>query len=90
MAFSRTERPDDTIALFKNRERRDQKDPEYKGQGKVNGREYWASAWVNESRKDGQKYLSIKVKPKEEAKRENYSRQQQEERRAEYDDEIPF
>lgn len=95
---NRQERPDDTIALFKNDERRNDKDPAYKGQGKINGRDYWASAWINESRKDGSKYLSIKVKPKQEARRESYDRAQAPSRdrddprtrQSEYDDEIPF
>lgn len=94
MAFERKERPDDQITLFKNDDRRDEKDPQYKGQGKVSGREFWASAWVNKSR-EGNSYMKIKLKPKQEQRRETYSRQQQEEttyRRAQepLDDEIPF
>lgn len=87
----RRERPDDSIVLFKNDERRNEKDPTYKGQGKVSGRGYWAAAWVNESRKDGSKYLSIKLKPKEEQQRESYDRQHQEESQKPFhNDEIPF
>lgn len=87
MAFTQRERPDNAISLFKNDDRRNEKDPVYKGQGKVNGREYWVSGWINESRKDGSKYMSIKLKPKEEQRRETYSRQSREEP---LDDEIPF
>lgn len=93
MAFEHKERPDDTLALFKNDDRRDDRDPLYKGQGKVNGRDFWASAWVNESRKNGSKYLSIKLKPKQEQRRETYNRQKEEvthTRGADFDDEIPF
>jgi hypothetical protein len=93
MVYERRERPDDTIVLFRNEDRRNEKDPAYKGQGRVSGREYWVSGWVNESRKDGSKYLSVKLKPKTEARRERYSRRDDYERgRApnDLDDEVPF
>lgn len=94
MAFQK-ERPDNQVVLFKNEERRDENDPVYKGQGKINGREYWASMWTNKSKKDGTTYLKIAMKPKQEARRETYSRQEQEETTfrkasAPFDDDIPF
>jgi len=53
-------------ALFKNEDKREGKrDPDYKGSAEVAGVEYWLSAWINTS-KAGQKYMSLKFKPKEE------------------------
>lgn len=91
MAYERREQPDDQITLFRNDQARGEKDPTYKGSGKVNGRDYWCSGWVNVSRKDGSKYLKVKFQPKQEQRRENYDRQRKEEpSRDEFEDEIPF
>jgi hypothetical protein len=54
--MSAYDRPDNLLAIFKNDERRNDNDPPYRGQGKVDGREYWVSAWVNET-KAGAKVL---------------------------------
>ena len=87
MAFAK-ERPDNTLVLFKNDDRRHERDPVYKGQGKVDGRAYWVSGWVNESRKDGSKYLSIKIQPKEEARRETHERRDARKEQAPLDDDF--
>lgn len=85
-------RPDNSVNLFKNTERRNDRDPEYRGSGQINGREYWASAWINVSKKDGSKYLSVKFKPKQ----ETYERANREEqagtarKNLDFDDEVPF
>lgn len=93
MAGYGKERPDNTLTLFKNDDRRNERDPVYKGQGTIDGREYWVSGWVNESRKDGRKYLSVKVKPKQETRRDNYERRDARREQApldDFDSEIPF
>jgi hypothetical protein len=51
--------------LFKNDKKTKDTDAEYKGQVNVNGVEYWLSAWVRESKKDGKKFFSLSVKPKD-------------------------
>ena len=53
-------------ALFKNDEMRvGSKDPNYKGSVTVDGVEYWIAAWLNVA-KSGQKYMSLKLTPKNE------------------------
>jgi hypothetical protein len=52
-------------ALFANRKRRNDNDPSHQGQCEVNGVEYWISAWVNESTKDGSRYFSLRFKEKD-------------------------
>jgi hypothetical protein len=51
-------------ALFKNKKKEGDRDPDFTGQVNVDGTEYWASAWVNVS-KAGDKYVSLSVKPKD-------------------------
>lgn len=56
-----------TGALFKNEQKRDGKqDADYRGQCELHGEAYWIDAWINESKKDGKKYLSLRFKPKSE------------------------
>jgi hypothetical protein len=50
--------------LFKNKDRKTEKHPMYKGSCMVNGQEYWLSAWVNEHEEHG-KYMSLKFEVKE-------------------------
>lgn len=41
--------------------------PDYRGKiTLLDGQEFWVSGWVNEDRDSGEKYLSLKLKPKEE------------------------
>lgn len=53
-----------TGALFKNKRREHDKQPEYTGNCEVNNVDYWISAWVRES-KSGEKFFSISFTPKE-------------------------
>ena len=56
--------------LFRNdRQREGKKDPEYQGQMQVDGVEYWLDAWLDTSKKDGRKYFSLKLRPKDEGAR---------------------
>ncbi len=55
----------DKGSLFKNKDRKSDKHPEYNGSINIQGVEYWLSGWVKESKKDGSKYFSLAVKPKE-------------------------
>ncbi len=70
-------------ALFKNTRREKDTQPQATGSAIINGVEYFVDAWTNTD-KNGEKYQSLKFKPKE---------QKQEERsvpRFEDDDAIPF
>lgn len=51
-------------ALFKNKDKKAENHPDYKGQINVSGIEYWVSAWLKES-KAGEKYMSLSVVPKD-------------------------
>jgi hypothetical protein len=59
-------------ALFKNDDKdpNDDKDRDYFGSLDIEGTEYWLSGWVRTSKKSGKKYLSLSVKPKQQAARE--------------------
>lgn len=50
--------------LFKNNKRTEDRQPQYTGNVQVEGREYWLSAWVKES-KQGNKFFSLALTPKE-------------------------
>jgi hypothetical protein len=52
-------------SLFKNDEKSKQEDRDYAGSINVEGREYWLSGWISETKK-GSKYLSLAVKLKDE------------------------
>ena len=70
-----------TLLLFKNDDRRDEKDPSHKGHGKdLGGTDVWVSAWLNKS-KDGKPYMKIRLKAKQEQRRESYTRSQEEDKR---------
>ena len=51
-------------ALFKNTRKESDKGPDYRGDLNVEGTDYWIAAWLKES-KDGKKYMSLAVTPKE-------------------------
>lgn len=51
-------------ALFRNDKRETEKHPEYTGNITIEGKEFYLSAWVNESARTGQKYFALKATPK--------------------------
>ena len=57
----------------KDGQRRDKEptDPDKKGGGTVDGKEYWASAWENIS-KSGEEYIKIKLNPKNDSQGQQY------------------
>jgi hypothetical protein len=52
-------------ALFANKEKRDEKDPNARGTINAGGVDYWVSAWTQTS-KAGERYQKLKLTPKEE------------------------
>ena len=54
-------------SLFKNDRKELDTHPDYNGSINVGGEEYWLNAWVKESKKDGKKFFSLSVKPKDQA-----------------------
>jgi len=51
-------------ALFRNDKKATEQHPDYTGNITIEGKEYYLSAWVNESARTGQKYFAIKATPK--------------------------
>lgn len=79
-------------ALFKNDRKEKETQPDYKGSLNVDGTDYWLSAWLNESR-DGKKYMSLSVQPKEERQESSPATRMAASAPAgggEFDDDIPF
>jgi hypothetical protein len=50
------------FALFKNTNKRDDKDADYSGSVNIDGREFWLNGWIKEGAKG--KFFSGTVKPK--------------------------
>jgi hypothetical protein len=57
--------------MFKNDQGGNPKRPQYRGSINVDGTDYNLSAWVRESKKDGSKFLSLTVEPKQGAPRKD-------------------
>lgn len=58
---------DMTGVLFKNKEKKTDKHPDYKGESLLGGVEYWLAGWINDNEKVG-KYMALKFTEKEEKK----------------------
>lgn len=58
------EQKDNTGSLFKNDRKETDNHPDYKGSALVGGVDHWLDAWINTDR-NGNKYMSLKLKPKE-------------------------
>ena len=50
--------------LFRNDKKITEQHPDYTGNITIEGKEYYLSAWVNESARTGQKYFALKATPK--------------------------
>jgi len=50
--------------LFREKEKKSESHPDFKGSINVGGKDYWLSGWVNES-KQGQKYFKLSVTAKD-------------------------
>ena len=59
-----SENKNNSGALFRNDKRETEKHPDYTGNITIEGKEFYLSAWVNESARTGQKYFAIKATPK--------------------------
>ena len=72
--------------LSKNMNKTADNHPEYSGSINVDGTDYWLSAWIKESSKDGKKFFSLSVKQKE--KQNPHAKPKQKE--DDFNDSIPF
>ena len=58
---------DNTLVLFKNDKKESDKHPDLKGQGQVNGKEYWVAGWKNVSQ-EGKGYIKLSLELKDSIK----------------------
>jgi hypothetical protein len=56
-------------SLFKNDRKLSDQDPDYKGEANIGGTTHWVSAWIKVA-KNGSKYMSLSIRPKDEPKPE--------------------
>lgn len=73
-------------SLFRNDRKESENHPDYKGSINVGGTDYWLSSWLKTS-KDGKRYMSLSVQPKEQPQTKPQPKQRVQ---APQDDEIPF
>ena len=55
-----------TGALFKNENKQSEKHADYRGEVNAGGVDYWLDGWIRTSKKSGTKFISFKLKPKQE------------------------
>jgi len=58
------EQKPNTGVLFKNDDKLIDTHADYRGSMNVDGKEYFLDAWINTSKKDGRKFMSLRLKPK--------------------------
>jgi hypothetical protein len=78
-----------TGSLFKNDRKEADTHPDYKGSALIGGVDHWLDAWINEDR-NGNKYMSLKFKPKQASSGRGESRQPYAEERYDDDSDVPF
>lgn len=68
-------------SLWKNDRKTEDKQPDYKGSVNVEGVEYWMSGWINtagpNSKRAGEKYISLRLELKEGQQKPAASQHQQ-------------
>ncbi|KKK66433.1 hypothetical protein LCGC14_2964140 [marine sediment metagenome] len=63
MAF---EQNDNSGSLFKNNRKEKENHPDFTGSAKIKGVDYWLSGWTKTREANGEKWISLALKPKEE------------------------
>lgn len=80
--------------LFRNEEKRDDRDPDYRGSLTLqDGTECWLDAWLATAKKDGRKFMRLRYKPKmarEHAGASQNPPAQKAQQKSDFDSEIPF
>jgi len=79
--------------LFKNTDKRDDRDPDYRGNLNVDGKEFWLDFWLQKAKKDGKTFMSGRIKPKMASEHRGGAANppaQAAGKRDEFNDDIPF
>ncbi len=76
-------------SLWRNENKERESHADYSGTAKVDGREYYMDAWINEAT-NGKKYMSIKFKEKNQAQSVSGTPQEAMQPPPPLDDSIPF
>jgi hypothetical protein len=83
------EQKPNTGSLFKNDRKEADSHPDYKGSALIDGLgDCWLDAWINTA-KDGTKYMSLKIKPKDQ-QGGGGSAPRSQPINADLDDDVPF
>ena len=84
-------------SLFKNNKEGNEKRPDYKGSLNVGGVDYYVSSWIQTAKSSGEKYMSLKIEPKNKEVAPSYQAQAakpvaalQQFIETDVDDDIPF
>ena len=80
---------DNSGVLFKNDRKEAENHPDYRGGVTVAGVEYYLSAWIRTSKKDGGKFMSLALSPKLDAGNRAVD-QAKKVVNKDFDDDIPF
>lgn len=78
--------------LFKNDDKSEPRDPDYRGNVNINGAEFWLDAWINTAKQSGKKYMSLRAKPKMASEHKGGVKNPptQAAGKNDFDDDIPF
>jgi len=76
-------------ALFKNDRKAKENHPDYRGDCKVDGTEYWVSGWIKTPRGGGNKFMSLAFAAKEESYRQAPAETIKVDNSG-FDDDVPF
>lgn len=79
--------------LFRNDNKTEDRDPDYRGNINVSGQEFWLDAWINTAKTSGKKFMALRLKPKmarEHQGAPDNPPARQAPQREELDDDIPF